>query len=115
MTCDLFFGVGFGGFSVEFIHDHSFIANDPAIVARFDHVSIAGLDIDFRAIVMAYPHAARDTGADMVYLAAFAADDRFDAAGPAPSWLNRELSDFDRPQIHDRYFSFIGCAGFIGA
>jgi len=56
-------------------------------VAWFDHVGLAGFDLRLGTVVVGDVHASRLEVADVMELAAVAADDRLDALRPAPPRL----------------------------
>src|SRR5512133_132610 len=72
---------------VELVTDHRFVADDPRVVPRLDHVRAAGADVLLRPVLVGDVQRARQEHADVVRLAAVRADDRLDAIRPAPAGL----------------------------
>src|SRR5581483_4270314 len=81
---------------LELVADEGLVANDPGVVAGFDHVGVAGCELDLCAVLVAHREAPGGDDADVPVLAAVLPGDRLDALGPAPAGLKCEAAGAGR-------------------
>src|SRR5438874_12426727 len=78
-----------------------------------DHVRIAGADVLLGAVAVADAHRAGLQHPDVAVLAALAADDRFDALGPAPAGGQRHPRRGRTPEADDLDPSLVRSPGLV--
>src|SRR5919198_4931915 len=81
---------GVVGGALELDADERLVAEDPGIVARLDHVRIAGADVNRRTVVVDDVDLARNDVAEVRHLAAVGARHGLDALRPPPAGLEGE-------------------------
>src|SRR5689334_9842662 len=89
-TCRLAPAVLLGCPRLELERDEGLVTDHPRVVAGFDQVRLARLEVQLRSVLMGHMQPARLHQADVLHLAAVGARDRFDALRPPPAGLERQ-------------------------
>src|SRR6476661_2239747 len=103
-----------GRAAVELVPDGDVVADDPRVVARLDHVRVAGPDVQLGAVVVHHVHRTLDQRALVVQLARVRLDEGLDAFGPLPAGLERDPGGLQSAEIHHADLGLVGRAGLIG-
>lgn len=70
--------------AAEFQEHTRFVADDPAIMSRRDIHNIARTELDLGPVVQSRGHRSREAIPDMVFLAGFSTNYRFEVDRPSP-------------------------------
>src|SRR4029450_7116638 len=89
------------GARLELKADEALITDHPSVVARFDHVGLAGSKLELCAVVVCHMHATRLNNANVSNLAPVRTHDRLPALGPFPAGFESKASSGCGPQMDD--------------
>src|SRR6266550_6054439 len=107
-------GVGVSGARLELIAHEGLVARDPGIVARLDHVGVAGGELELSAVVVPDDEASGPDHPDMAKLAAVGTGDRLHAVGPLPARLEGHARGGCVADPHDVDAGLLGRPRLVG-
>src|SRR5205085_594543 len=94
--------------------DEGLAAEHLRVVARFDHVDLAGGELDDGSVVVRHPHPAGLDHSDVSELTRVRTGDGLDAVRPAPAGLERQSRRGRPAEVDDVRPRLGGSPGLVG-